>query len=166
MNKRVIPALSLDIFPDRIRRMSKKSPQRFAGGGMKLSAMPRRAFLQTTALAATALATGACHAMAEGSSRPIGCFNRPWMQKFGSKAQPLDTPQPANWGFDAALKGIQQAGYQMAGLLTPMPEEPFIGSQATDEYLTNLKRRIAGAGVAASMGAFAWAAASKARSAG
>jgi sugar phosphate isomerase/epimerase len=115
--------------------------------------MPRRAFLQTTALAATALATGACHAMAEGSSRPIGCFNRPWMQKFGSKAQPLDTPQPANWGFDAALKGIQQAGYQMAGLLTPMPEEPFIGSQATDEYLTNLKRRIAGAGVAASMGA-------------
>ena len=61
---------------------------------MKTSAMPRRAFLQTAALAATALAAGACHAFAGGSSRPIGCFNRPWMQKFGPKA-PLDTPQPA-----------------------------------------------------------------------
>jgi sugar phosphate isomerase/epimerase len=120
---------------------------------MKASAMPRRAFLQTTALATTALAAGACDAFAEGSSRPIGCFNRPWMQKFGSKAQPPDTPQPANWGFDVALKGIKQAGYEMAGLLTPMPDEPFIGSQATDEYLTNLKKRIAGAGVLVNMGA-------------
>jgi sugar phosphate isomerase/epimerase len=129
------------------------SQTRQQGGGMKTSAMPRRAFLQTTALATTALAAGACHTMAEGSSRPIGCFNRPWMQKFGSKAQPPDTPQPANWGFDIALKGIKQAGYKTAGLLTPMPEEPFIGSEATDEYLTNLKRRIAGAGVAVNMGA-------------
>jgi sugar phosphate isomerase/epimerase len=152
MNEHVIPALSLDIFPDRIRRMSKKSPQRFAGGGMKTSAMPRRAFLQTTALATTALAAGACHTFAGGSSRPIGCFNRPWMQKFGPKV-PLDTPQPANWGFDVALKGIRQAGYKTGGLLTPMPEEPFIGPQATDEYLTNLKKRIAGAGVAVNMGA-------------
>jgi sugar phosphate isomerase/epimerase len=119
---------------------------------MKASAMPRRAFLQTTVLATTALATGACDTIAEGSSRPIGCFNRPWMQKFGSKAQPPDTPQPANWGFDVALKGIKQAGFKMAGLLTPMPGEPFIGSQATDEYLTNLKKRTAAAGLAATMG--------------
>ena len=130
-----------------------KSQMRQQGGGMKTSAMPRRAFLQTTALATTALAAGVCHTIAEGSSRPIGCFNRPWMQKFGSKVQPLDTPQPANWGFDVALKGIKLAGYKTAGLLTPMPEEPFTGSQASDEYLTNLKKRIAGAGLAASMGA-------------
>jgi sugar phosphate isomerase/epimerase len=116
---------------------------------MKTSAMPRRAFLQTAALATTALAAGAGHAFAESSSRPIGCFNRPWMQKFNTQRQPPDTPQPANWGFDIALKGIKEAGYKMAGLLTPMPEEPFTGSQATDEYLTNLKKRIAGAGLAA-----------------
>ncbi len=132
---------------------STNDPCRQQGGGMKTPAMPRRAFLQTTALATTALATGACRTIAEGSSRPIGCFNRPWMQKFGSKVQPPETPQPANWGFDVALKGIKQAGYKTAGLLTPMPEEPFTGSQATDEYLTNLKKRIAGAGLAANMGA-------------
>jgi sugar phosphate isomerase/epimerase len=119
---------------------------------MTTPALSRRAFLQTTALATTALAAGACHTMAVGASWPIGCFNRPWMQKFGSTAQPLDTPQPANWGFDAALKGIQQAGYTTAGLLTPMPDEPFIGSQATDEYLTNLKKRIAGSGLGVNMG--------------
>jgi sugar phosphate isomerase/epimerase len=119
---------------------------------MKNHAMSRRAFLQTTALAATSLAASACHTMAAGSSWPIGCFNRPWMQKFGSKEQPLDTPQPANWGMDAALKGIQQAGYKTMGLLTPMPGEPFIGSEATDEYLTTLKQKIVAAGLAANMG--------------
>jgi sugar phosphate isomerase/epimerase len=120
---------------------------------MKPSAMSRRTFLQTTALATTALATGARPALAEDSSWPIGCFNRPWMQKFGSKAEPIDTPQPANWGFDAALKGIKQAGYKTAGLLTPMPDETFIGSQATEEYLTNLKKRITDSGVTVNMGA-------------
>jgi sugar phosphate isomerase/epimerase len=120
---------------------------------MRTAAMPRRVFLQTAALAAGALATGACHSVAQGSSRPIGCFNRPWMQKFGSKVQPVETPQPANWGFDVALKGIKQAGYKTAGMLTPMPDELFIGSEATDEYLTNLKKRIAVSGVAVNMGA-------------
>ena len=119
---------------------------------MKSPALSRRAFLQTTAMAATALATGACHTTTMGSSWPIGCFNRPWMQKFGSKTQPLDTPAPANWGFDAAIKGIRQAGYATAGLLTPMPDEPFIGSAATDEYLTSLKKRIAGSGLDVNMG--------------
>jgi sugar phosphate isomerase/epimerase len=75
------------------------------------------------------------------------------MQRFGARRQPLDTPQPANWGFDAALQGIKQAGYAVAGLLTPMPEEPFIGSEATDQYLTSLRKRIADAGLAATMGA-------------
>jgi len=115
-------------------------------------AMSRRAFLQTTAMAATAMGAGACHTLAAGPSWPIGCFNRPWMQKFGAGLQPLDTPQPANWGFDAALRGIHEAGYKTVGLLTPMPGEPFGGSEATDEYLTNLKKRIARAGLAANMG--------------
>jgi sugar phosphate isomerase/epimerase len=120
---------------------------------MKTRAMPRRAFLQTAAMAATAVVAGAADTFAEEPSWPIGCFNRPWMQKFGSKMQPLDTPAPANWGFDAALKGIKQAGYKTGGLLTPMPDEPFIGSQATDEYLTRLKQRIDASGVAVNMGA-------------
>jgi len=120
---------------------------------MTTSAMSRRTFLQTAALATGAMAAGAGRTLAEDSSWPIGCFNRPWMQKFGSKTQPLDTPQPANWGFDVALKGIKQAGYKTVGLLTPMPDELFIGSNVTDEYLTNLKKRIAASGLAANMGA-------------
>lgn len=115
--------------------------------------MSRRVFFQTSALAAGALATGACHtrAVSDTPSWPIGCFNRPWMQKFGSETQSVDTPQPANWGFDVALKGIKEAGYKTVGLLTPMPGELFIGAES-DEYLTELKKRIADSGLAATMG--------------
>jgi hypothetical protein len=67
-------------FPGRMPRMS-----RF---------MPRRAFLQTTALAATAVAAGAGPALAGNPSWVVGCFNRPWMQRFGAQVQPLETPQP------------------------------------------------------------------------
>jgi sugar phosphate isomerase/epimerase len=115
--------------------------------------MPRRAFLKTAALAATAVASGAAARIPEGSSWPVGCFNRPWMQKFGSNIQPQETPQPANWGFDVALKGIRQAGYKTAGMLTPMPDEPFIGSAAAEIYLTQLRQRIASSGVTVNMGA-------------
>lgn len=114
--------------------------------------MSRRSFIQRAALAGTALATGACHTLAAHPSWPIGCFNRPWMQKFGSKTQPLDTPQVANWGFDVALRGIKEAGYKTVGLLTPMPDEPFLAAKVSDEYLTGLKNRIAGAGLRANMG--------------
>jgi sugar phosphate isomerase/epimerase len=111
----------------------------------------RRAFIQTTALATSALALGTSRA-AEGSPWPIGCFNRPWMQKFNTRTQPLDTPQQANWGLDVALRGIKQAGYKTMGLLTPMPDEIFIAGGATEDYLTHLKKRIADAGLAATMG--------------
>jgi sugar phosphate isomerase/epimerase len=121
---------------------------------MKNPLLTRRSFLQTTALAAAALATGACHTTAAaGSSWPIGCFNRPWMQKFGSKMQPLDALQPANWGFDVALKGVKEAGYNTIGLLSSLPGEFFIGSDATEEYLTELKSRIAASGLRSEMGA-------------
>jgi len=88
---------------------------------------------------------------ASGVSWPIGCFNRPWMQKFGTSLQPTSEPQPANWGLDVALAGIKEAGYTFIGLLTPMPGEPFLAADADADYLTGLKRRIAQAGLTATM---------------
>jgi sugar phosphate isomerase/epimerase len=119
-----------------------------------MNEVSRREFLKTGAFAATAAAVKVFDpdVLAAGVSWPIGCFNRPWMQKFGSEPQALSTPQPANWGFDAALKGIAEAGYSTAGLLTPMPHEPFVGAGASQDYLTGLKNRIAGSGLTATMG--------------
>ena len=68
---------------------------------------------------------------------PIGCFNRPW----------------TTWSFDEALTRIKSAGYQTTGLLTRTRDEPFIGADATPEYLAGLKRRIAVSGLQANMGA-------------
>ncbi len=116
--------------------------------------LSRRGFLKTSVVAATAVAMNVFDAdvSAAGVSWPIGCFNRPWMQKFGSRTQPLSTLQPANWGLDAALNGIKEAGFLTAGLLTPMPDEPFLAADASDDYLTDLKRRIAASGLTATMG--------------
>jgi sugar phosphate isomerase/epimerase len=119
-----------------------------------MNEVSRRGFLRTGTVAATAAAMGLLDVdvLAAGVSWPIGCFNRPWMQKFGSDPQALSTPQPANWGFGVALDGIKEAGFKMAGLLTPMPKEPFVGADAGDEYLAALKKRIAASGLAATMG--------------
>ena len=103
-------------------------------------AMNRRDFLQHT------LATGAVTALSASSipsslhaavKWPVGCFNRPW----------------TNWTFDDALKQIKAAGYSTTGLLTRTKTEPFIGADATPEYLASLKQRIAASGLAANMGA-------------
>jgi sugar phosphate isomerase/epimerase len=120
---------------------------------MRLDCRPisRRAFIKA-ASAITALKSLDVRA-GGGVSWPIGCFNRPWMQKFGSPTQPSSTPQPANWGLDVALAGIKEAGFSFMGLLTAMPGEPFLADQAGPDYLPNLKRRIAKAGLTASMGA-------------
>jgi sugar phosphate isomerase/epimerase len=75
------------------------------------------------------------------------------MQKFGAHPQPSSSPQPANWGLDVALAGIKEAGYATMGLLTSMPDEPFVGAEADPDYLAMLKKRIAGAGLTATMGA-------------
>jgi len=88
-----------------------------------------------------------------GVNWPIGCFNRPWMQKFGSSPQPASTPQPANWGLDVALSGIKEAGFSFMGLLTAMPGEPFLADKPDTDYLPNLRKRIADAGLKATMGA-------------
>jgi len=109
--------------------------------------MNRRHFLQSAALAAGAspfLPSCATHTAeaAKGVNWPIGCFNRPWL---GDKNK---------WDYDTALDGIKAAGYKLTGLLTrPGKDEPFIASDATPEYLANLKKRIAARGLAVNMGA-------------
>jgi sugar phosphate isomerase/epimerase len=88
--------------------------------------------------AAAAAGASLSHAAgAAGVSWPIGCFNRPW----------------TTWSFDQALTQIKAAGYQTTGLLTRTREEPFIGADATPEYLVRLKQRIAGSGLRANMAA-------------
>ena len=76
-------------------------------------------------------------ASARGAKWQIGCFNRPWTK----------------WPFDQTPKAIKTAGYETMGLLSRTKEEPFIGAEATPEYLQALKTRIAAAGLKANMGA-------------
>jgi sugar phosphate isomerase/epimerase len=108
--------------------------------------MNRRQFIQSTAMAATAAATlhltrPEAKAAAEGARWPIGCFNRPWVDK------------KAGWTYEMALDGIKEAGYKITGLLTPFSGEPFIGSSASPEYLDELKKKISSRGLKANMGA-------------
>jgi sugar phosphate isomerase/epimerase len=106
--------------------------------------MNRRQFIQTTALTATAvlsLRTAPAAEKPAGVNWPIGCFNRPWL---GDKNK---------WDYDTALDGIKAAGYKLTGMLTRTGKEPFIGSDATPDYLAELKKRIAARGLAVNMGA-------------
>ena len=98
--------------------------------------MTRREFLRHTSIGAAALALDP-RPLAAGVRWPIGCFNRPW----------------TTWSFDEALKQIAAAGYGTTGLLTRTKDEPFIGAEATPEYLSGLKRRIAASGLKANMAA-------------
>jgi sugar phosphate isomerase/epimerase len=116
-----------------------------AGGTLPNKAMNRRHFLQTVA-AATAttwlpLNSGRAAEAAKGVHWPIGCLNRPWIN------------EKKGWTYDMALDGIQAAGYKLTGLLTRRPTEPFLGSDATPEYLADLKRKIAAHGLKVNMGA-------------
>ncbi len=100
--------------------------------------MNRRKFLQHTTGAVTAMAVSSSPSLgARAVQWPIGCFNRPW----------------TTWSYDDALKQIKAAGYRTTGLLTRTKTEPFIGADATPEYLDGLKRRIADSGLTANMGA-------------
>ncbi len=67
----------------------------------------------------------------------MGCFNRPW----------------SKWGVDAALDGTKEAGFKVFGLLTRSKAEPFVGADATPEYLEALKMKIAERKLTANMGA-------------
>ena len=101
--------------------------------------MNRRKFLRhSIAGGATAFGLSLSHSLAAGGvDWPIGCFNRPWTA----------------WSFDDALTQIRAAGYRTTGLLTRTGDEPFIGADATPEYLARLKQRIADSGLKAIMGA-------------
>jgi sugar phosphate isomerase/epimerase len=98
--------------------------------------MNRRKFIQQTALVAAGAATLDFTAEAK-VNWPIGCFNRPWTK----------------WSFDETLKQIKAAGYKSTGLLSRTKDEPFIGVNATPEYLESLKKRIGESGLVANMGA-------------
>ncbi len=95
--------------------------------------MNRREFLQHAAMALP-LST-----MAERRAVPwtIGCFNRPW----------------TSWSFDDTLRQIKAAGYGTVGLLTRTKDEPFIGADATPDYLATLTQRLSASGLKSNMGA-------------
>jgi sugar phosphate isomerase/epimerase len=100
--------------------------------------MNRRAFIQQALVASAATSIlSSTDGLAKGVKWQIGCFNRPWTK----------------WSFDQTLKEIKAAGFKTAGLLTRTKEEPFIGADATPEYLAGLKSRIGASGLSANMGA-------------
>jgi sugar phosphate isomerase/epimerase len=75
---------------------------------------------------------------ADKANWTIGCFNRAWT-KWG--------------GIDVALDGIKEAGFSVMGLLTRSKTDPFIGADATPDYLDALKKKIAARGLKANLGA-------------
>jgi sugar phosphate isomerase/epimerase len=101
--------------------------------------MNRREFIQHTIAGGSAAAASVSLGPSAGAavSWPIGCFNRPW----------------TSWSFDDCLAQIKAAGYKTMGLLTRTKEEPFIGADATPEYIASLKQRLAASGLAVNMGA-------------
>jgi sugar phosphate isomerase/epimerase len=104
--------------------------------------MNRRQFIQTAALATTVTTlTLSSASAAKGVDWQIGCFNRPWVD------------EKAGWTLETALDGIRDAGYRVIGLLTAFKGEPFIGVDATPEYLETLKQKIAARNLKAIMGA-------------
>jgi sugar phosphate isomerase/epimerase len=107
----------------------------------------RRQFLESAAVAAGAAAflplnTALAAESAKGVNWPIGCLERPWFEKKNP------------WSYDTALDGIKAAGYKLMGLLRSSGKsEPLLGSDATPEYLANLKKSIAARGLKVNMGA-------------
>jgi sugar phosphate isomerase/epimerase len=101
--------------------------------------MNRRTFLRHVFAGGAAATLGPSRAPSLGASArwPLGCFNRPWTM----------------WSFDETLRQIRAAGYDTTGLLTRTKDEPFIGADATPEYLAALKQRLAASGLKANMGA-------------
>ena len=99
--------------------------------------MNRREFIRHAIVSGAAVTLlSSARAEAKGVDWEIGCSNRPWSQ----------------WSFDQTLKEIRAAGYKTIGLLTRTKQEPFIGTDATPEYLEGLKKRIAASGLRANMG--------------
>ncbi len=98
--------------------------------------MNRREFINQTIIAGAAVTLSGSIRAAKVNWE-VGCFNRPWTR----------------WSYDQALKEIKAAGYKTTGLLSRTREEPFIGSDASPEYLAGLKSRLAASGLKVNMGA-------------
>ena len=106
---------------------------------MNITDLSRRQFLHHAAMSVAAVSVPQVLSAAASSTVPawtIGCLNRPWVK----------------WSADEMLDGVKSAGYQVVGLQTPTPVDPFVGSTATPEYLTTLKQKIAARGLTATMG--------------
>ncbi len=100
--------------------------------------MKRREFVQRAAAASLAMSLAGSRGVVSAKvDWEIGCFNRPWTK----------------WSFDQTLTEIKSAGFRTVGLLSRTREEPFIGADATGEYLERLKSRINAIGLRANMGA-------------
>jgi sugar phosphate isomerase/epimerase len=101
--------------------------------------MNRREFLHTFSAAAAVLpsAVSTASAMKKGVRWPVGCFNRPWTA----------------WSLDETFAGVKSAGYGLTGLLSRTKSDPFIGSNATPEYLAGIKNLLKAHGLKANMGA-------------
>jgi sugar phosphate isomerase/epimerase len=101
--------------------------------------MNRRQFIEQTSLAMSAASlTSLRTTESEAAVKwTVGCFNRPWTK----------------WSFDETLDGIKAAGYKITGLLSRTKQEPFIGAEATPEYLSALKGKLSSRGLTANMGA-------------
>ena len=100
----------------------------------------RRQFIQITSTAAIGAVAGCASSASSATvarNWPVGCFNRPW----------------SKWGYDTTLDGIQAAGYPLTGLLTRSPADPFIGADASPDYLTALRAKVSSRGLKANMGA-------------
>jgi sugar phosphate isomerase/epimerase len=100
--------------------------------------MNRRDFIHKATAAAAAAAVPFSAEIALARARwEIGCFNRPF----------------AKWSMGDTLAGIKAAGYKLTGLLSATKEEPFIGPQATPDYLQKLRTKLKAHGLKANMGA-------------
>jgi len=100
--------------------------------------MNRREFLRDVSAVAAVAASPLTEPAAVARVRwQIGCFNRPFTK----------------WSMDEGLASIKTAGYKLTGLLSAAKEEPFIGAQATPEYLEKLRSRLKAHGLKANMGA-------------
>jgi hypothetical protein len=99
--------------------------------------MNRREFLHSAVIGTAAVGLSSAEVTAAGVRWQIGCLNRPWTR----------------WPFDQTLKGIKPAPNKTTGLLSRTRDDAFIGAEATPEYLSSLKQRIAAAGLKPIMGA-------------
>jgi sugar phosphate isomerase/epimerase len=99
--------------------------------------MNRRQFLRNVGAAAAAAVRLTPTPASARVRWQIGCFNRPWTK----------------WSFDETLQSVKAAGYNLTGLLSATKGEPFIGTDATPEYLQNLKKKLQANGLKANMGA-------------